>query len=153
MRVLLLFAALVTGVATAGDVRVWGHSDQDSHFLSVAELIGRPELFHGQPVSVVGFAQFRDKDQPVYRLYATRDDLDNLIPAAVKIGAPAESLTIDESDQASLNGKVVVVEGTFRMYERPRLRPGEGRTTVCLADCGVPGEIVDIVRIGAWPPR
>jgi len=153
LRFLLLLLALTTGIAAAEDFRVWGHSDQDSHFLSVAELIGRPEYFDEQPVSVVGFAQFRDNDQPVFRLYATRDDLNDSIPAAVKTGTFDESLAIDDADLASLNGKVVLIEGTFHMYERPKLKPGKKPTTICMADCGMPGEIANILQVTTWPPR
>lgn len=154
MKALALVVALIAGTsAAAGEFRVWGHSEQDSHFLSAAELIGSPTEFDGQPVSAVGFVQFRDKRQPVFRLYATRDDLENSIPAAVKIGEFSEALKISDSDLASLDGRVVMIEGTFRMYERGNLKPGEPRKTVCAGDCGVPGEIVDIVLITTWPPR
>ena len=152
MKFLLILALLVPGATGADEFQVWGKSDQDSHFVSVPELIGRPEFFMGQPVSVVGVAQFRDGNQPVLRLYATSEDLRNSVPAAVKIGSFARSLKMSPEELALLNGKTLVIEGTFLIFERPKLKPGKKPNAICIGDCGVAGEIVDIVRITTWPP-
>jgi hypothetical protein len=153
MKRALLLAALIVGTACAGGYRVGEHTNQDSHFVSVTELVGRPEFFDRQPVSAVGIAQFRENDQPMFRLYASREDLENSIPAAVKIGSFSDALNLTEDEMASLNGKVVIIEGTFRIYKRPKLKPGKAPSSLCVGDCGVPGEIRNIVRITTWPPR
>ena len=152
MKLLLILALLVASTTGAGEFQVWGKSEQDSHFVSVTELIGRPEFFKGQPVSVVGVAQFRDGNRAVLRLYATSEDMRNAVPAAVKIGLFADTLKMSAEELDLLNGKTVMIEGTFRIFERPKLKPGKKPNTICIGDCGVAGELIDIVSITTWPP-
>ena len=153
MRVISLLTALILAscASTKEDFRVWGHSIGDSHFTSVTEVIGRPEFFDGQPISVVGVVQFRHDDQPVFRLYASSEDLRNSVPAAIKVGTFSESLKISDEDMRHLNGRTVMLEGTFIMINRPKFEHSSN-DYVCLHECGVPGEVDDIRMISTWPP-
>jgi len=155
MRVSLLLALLVAGADSAacpGERHASDNYGANSHFVSAVELIGRPEFFDGQPVSAIGVVQFRDdKDQPIFRLYATSEDLHNMTPAAVSIGSFSSSFTVSDEDMSSLNGKTVKICGIFQIHVRPKMKTGKKNEYYCLADCGVPGEIANISEISRWP--
>jgi hypothetical protein len=113
-------------VACTSLPRTWGKVTLESHNVSVYELLGRPDYFDGQPVRVVGVAGFDFGYEGVSAIYGSVADL--------------------------LNGRFILVEGTFRSLERRR-NPNAAETvvTVCIGvTCNVSGVIESVTRVSEW---
>jgi hypothetical protein len=150
-RCLLLLAALMT-VACTSLPRTWGKVTLESHNVSVYELLGRPDYFDGQPVRVVGVAGFDFGYEGVSAIYGSVADLRHRTHTHIGLDGFAPDLRGAEQDLEQLNGRFILVEGTFRSLERRR-NPNAAETvvTVCIGvTCNVSGVIESVTRVSEW---
>lgn len=155
----LLFSAMLMGCGLESAVRAgpihqqqigWGTRLQEVHDVSVIELLGRPSEFDGQPVRVIGVAQFDLGFEGSSAVYASTEDQRHVTHSFVGIASFSPGLAAPRGELEKLTGRFVLIEGIFRarpLYRIPRV---PGSTTVCVGDCGTGGTLEDVSYIGLW---
>lgn len=129
----------------------WGDALLNVHEVSVQELMARADFFDGQPVRVIVVAGFDFGLEGRSGLYATKADQMHSTYAYVGIGGLGPLAASAKPHAQLLNGKFILIEGTFRALKRQRIGRST-RTEICVRGCGAPGFIEDVNRIEEWPP-
>ena len=141
-KIIIGACLLVFSLLARGESFEWGKAIPTTHDIAMAELLGRPDFFDGQPVAVIGIASFNFGFEQGSALYQSRDDYSYATQANVKIdfgekySGPKESLT-------KLAGKFVYVQGTFHAYQRKKITDSS-KFTLCWRSCPPAGTISDI---------
>ncbi len=152
MKITPLHLALLIVAASAlaqSDEFDWGKPRRNVHEVSVAELLGRPDFFDGQPVRVIGVAQFSFEFEAGSSIYLTKEDAKHNTQTRIDILFGPE-FSGPKSDIAALTGKYVAVEGVFQMLQRDPIRGQGDGLTVCFRQCPAAGYIEDINSVGLW---
>ncbi len=158
IRALALLAVILGAGCASNTEFSYGTPIQAKHYVSVAELLGNASWFDGEPVSVVGVAQFRRGRGQSSGIYMSVADKQNSSDAYIYFDLP-DDFSQQWDAALELDGSWIVVHGVFRMDERHSLpTPDEnvgqgnelGMVIICGGDhCGSPGHI-EVHFIGDW---
>ena len=115
-------------------INVYGYVDHTSIKVSIIELIAVPEKYDGKMVRVIGVVQIEHEYNAIH--LSTEDW--KYMTNAIWIDPDYEKLEATEEDLAKLNGKMVLIEGIFKIY------PVNQRTYTY-------AEISQVHRYQLWP--
>lgn len=137
---LLLFATV--SFADKDTAFFWGKPMNATHDVSVAELLGRPKFFDGQPVRVTGVASINFEFEARSSVYLTRDDLRYDTQNRVDLFFKSD-FSGPKDELSSLSHKYVVIEGVYRVIERKKY-DSQDFLVVCPWGCPAGGYIEEI---------
>jgi hypothetical protein len=149
LRLSFVLLVIATAALAQSDVFEWGKTRSHVHEVSVAELLGRPEFFDGQPVRVLGVAQFSFEFESSSAIYLTKDDAEHSTQSRIDVWFGPE-FSGPKDSIAALSARYVAVEGEFHMLRREHILGTEKGISVCIRQCPAAGYIDNINSIGSW---
>ena len=145
---LLLALALASGCASTAKTSYVEDPDGPRQ-VSVSVLQKRAGEFDGQSVRVLGVASFNPGNDARSALYATGKDARRSTDSYIEIGSLSPPLS---AALEALNGRPVVIDGTFRARPLNKLPQRPGAVVECVGGCRTLGVLEDVTQVGAPEP-
>lgn len=159
-RNLLIPVVLIALSACASDVKSFDYGNVllAAHKVSVYEVLGNSDWYDGEPVYMVGVADFAFGPERASGLYASTSDYRHATYAWIALELSDDTKGLRERFRA-LNGRYITVSGIYHSYGKKRIPtpeeqndPNSTLITICLGLCGAAGYI-DVRSISAEPLR
>jgi hypothetical protein len=148
----VLFALLISVFAadlTAADVIDMGTPTNVVHEVTIPELLSRSDFFDGQPVRIIGVADFNFSFEEHPSIFLSKDDARFHTYNQISIRSLLPKLASSTAALKKLSGKFVLVEGIFHANLRQKIGPSSP-LTICNNGCLEPGYLGEVGRVRLW---
>jgi hypothetical protein len=133
----------------AGDVIDMGTPTNVVHEVTIPELLSRSDFFDGQPVRLIGVADFNFSFEEHPSIFLSKDDARFHTYNQISIRSFLPKLASSTAALRKLSGKFVLVDGIFHANLRQKIGPSSP-LTICNNGCLEPGYLGEVGRVRLW---